>query len=201
MLPQLAIIILMERILGFSAAYDVDHFTGPLSMLLNTQFNLVPAFPYVIGYVLLLLWLDRQAVNLQTLAFSTLAVYLLMYAFTWHSTHYISWLMPFLIPLLVWQKIALRDYVLLIGAWAAYWTVASDVGVFTSYLFSPLFGKLQLPTPPGVVLGQLVASLSLDQGHLITGARSVLSAIALWIMYECAQSLGSPNHLTRPEPQ
>jgi hypothetical protein len=183
-LPQLLVILFMEVIFGFHPTYDVDHSTGPVSMLTNAVFNPVTLFPFVVCYVILLLWIDQHHPSFMLLLHAALAVYLLMYAFAWHSPHYISWLAPFIIPLLAGRPVLTRYYWMLLLAWAAYWAVVPNSAVFTTYVFSPLFGHIQLSTPPGEALAGYLKSFQLDQNQLGTAMRSMLSAIALWLLYQ-----------------
>jgi hypothetical protein len=182
-LPQLFVTFVMEIGLGLHAAYDVDHATGALSMLTNAAFSPVTLFPFLICYTLLLLWLDRQQTSYLLLASASLAVYLLMYALAWHSPHYMSWLAPFIIPLLAYRPEWERYYWILLLAWAIYWALVPNSGVFTTYVFSPLFGHLQLSTPPGEIAAAYSKAFQFDQNQLGIAARSVLSAIAIWMLY------------------
>jgi hypothetical protein len=151
LLPQLFIMLFIEVGLGLRATYDVDHSTGALSMLTNITFNPATVFPFLVCYILLLLWIDRRQASYLLLVSASLAVYLLMYALAWHSPHYISWLAPFIIVLLAYQPEWVRYYWMLLLAWAIYWALVPNSGVFTTYVFSPLFGHLQLSTPPGEI--------------------------------------------------
>jgi hypothetical protein len=182
-LPQLFITLFVEVGLGLHAAYDIDHSTGALSMLTNAVFNPVTLFPFLVCYILLLLWIDRQQSSYLLLVSASLAVYLLMYALAWHSPHYISWLAPFIIFLLGYRPEWTRYYWMLLLSWAIYWSLVPSSGVFTTYVLSPLWEHLQLSTPPGEIIAAYSKAFQFDQVHLGIAARSILSAIAIWMLY------------------
>lgn len=191
--PQLLIVLVMERLRHYIPAYNVDHPTGPLSGLVNSALSPFSIFPFVFGYVLLLLWLDRRSGGLDMLVRACMAVYLLLYMLTWHSAHYISWLAPFVVPLIAWGRLSARLYLLLLLAWALYWLTASDGGVFTTYLLSPLYGRAGVPPPPGLLIAARLHALQLDQAQLITAARSLLAAVACWMLLQLRPAPAAPE--------
>jgi hypothetical protein len=139
--------------------------------------------PFFVAYGLLLLWLDRQSASWKRVVQASLVVYLLIYVFAWHSAHYIVWLTPFIIPILVWRPDWLLYYVLLLITWFTYWLFATDVGVFTSYLFSPLWGEVRLsPLIKDRLLPHL-GFLRLNLNQIIALLRSLLAAVAAWLIY------------------
>lgn len=184
LLPQLLIVVVMEWIFKYIPAYNVDHRTGPLSGLTNTVFTPFSVFPFLVTYILILFWIDRQTSSLQNVVRASLGIYLLIYMFTWHSAHYISWLAPFIVPVIAWGRISARYYGIFLVAWAFYWLTATDAGVFTAYLFSPLFGYAYLPVPPGQVIARWITPLQLDYNQLVIAARSLLCAVAGWMLLQ-----------------
>jgi len=185
-LPNALIVFFMEVVLHLKPApyaLSLVVSSGPIGMLTNRIFEPVPIMPYFFGYTLLLLWLDRQPAAWKMVVQGSLVAYLLMFVFCWHSAHYIAWLTPFLVILVAWNPRDLRYYVLFIGTWAAYWMFATDAGVFTRYLFSPLFGRALIPQQTQDTLMPHLDFLMLNLEQVTALLRSFLAAAAAWLIY------------------
>ena len=106
--------------------------------------------PFVFTYFCICFWLLEtrgepffkmlKAWGLSMLAF---------FFFTSHSAHYVSWLMIFPVFMLFFRSDMLKPTVLLCCTWVALWLFATDRGVFTPLLASPLsLYFLQVPSVP-----------------------------------------------------
>jgi hypothetical protein len=184
--PNLLIVLINEGVFGLDPApYALSLVvrTGPIGMLTTTIIEGAPLMPFFFAYILLLLWLDRKSTSWKTVVQASLIVYLLIYAFAWHSAHYIVWLTPFIIPLLTWRPDYFRYYLFLLVAWFVYWLFATDAGVFTNYLFSPLYGEVPRLRPIKNELLPHLVFLHLDLNQVIDLLRSLLAALAIWLVY------------------
>lgn len=66
--------------------------------------------------------------------------FLFFYSFANYSAHWFSWVVPFVVVLVYLDKKYLRLFYLLTITWTIYWVFATDIGVFSTYLFTPLGG-------------------------------------------------------------
>lgn len=182
LLPTAVSLLVMEKLLGWSPAFVSEGQAGLVRILLAPIQN-IGRSPYVVGYVLTVMALHfgmNEMSALRRFAVSGLFVYLLMFIFTHHSPAYYAWIMPFLVWMIGEDADFGRYFLWQFAAWFFFWLMATDAGVFTPYLFSPLSSYMRQLHPTETLLGKL-APLGLSRDPMIYVGRSVLAAVSIWI--------------------
>lgn len=111
--------------------------TGRATHLLD--FRLHWMLPFVFAYAMICLWLleNRSDIFDRLLTATSLSMTAFFF-FISHSAHYVSWLMLFPVLMLYNERDMLKPTVLLCCTWFGLWLFATDAGVFTLLLASPL---------------------------------------------------------------
>lgn len=183
LLPFITTLVVLEGVLGLSPAFVSSRQAGFVTMLLHS-IGTLQLYPYVIGYVIILLGLDvwsKRGSALKRFALASLFVFQLILITAWHSIVYYAWAMPFFVWLVGDDKRLAKYFVWQVLAWGLFWFLATDAGVFTPYLFAPLSPLISRLRPtPGVLA--VFEGIGLQQSQVISVARSILAAVAVWII-------------------
>ena len=108
-------------------------------------------------------------------------IYLLLYALTWHSPHYFAWIAPFMAWFVAKDRRMPWYYALLVICWTLFWFVASDKGVFTKYLFSPLNPEFVQARPGAELIRDMLAGLRFSPEQAVILARTGLATVGCWM--------------------
>lgn len=183
LLPMSLSLMVFEGAMGLSPAFVSSRRTGFISLLLSSV-GTQPIYPYVVGYMSVLLglyvWSDRST-ELRRYALGGLFVLQLIFITTGHSIVYYAWTMPFLVWLVGDDQRMAKFFWWQVGAWAFYWLLATDEGVFTPYLFAPLSRAISSARPTPKILAAF-EGLGLSALQAVSAARSVLVAVSTWVV-------------------
>lgn len=194
LLPMAASILLIEGWLGWSPAFTSERQSWLLQILL-TPIGGIWWYPYVMGYVLTIMAFHFGLNGLPPLkryALSGLSVYLLIFIFTHHSPAYYAWIMPFLVWIIGENAVFGRYFWWQFVAWSFFWLMATDMGVFTPYLFSPVSAYMQEIHLTPFLLARF-ASIGLERDHMVYIGRSILAAVSIWILVAAIRSTAPRN--------
>ncbi len=197
LLPTVALILFLERVLGWAPSF-VSERQGSLVLMLLRPLENLRLYPYVTGYVLTVMALHfgmQKTSPLRRYAVSGLFVYLLMLAFSHTSVAYYAWIMPFLVWMIGEDVSFGRYFVLQFAAWSFFWLVATDMGVFTPYLFSPISLHMWQVRPTPFLLEKF-ASLGLERDQMIYIGRSILAAVSLWMIAAAVRLVAADERAT-----
>ncbi len=108
---------------------------GRVRYLFDFNIQGITLIPLV--YALILIWLasDESPVHLKLLLGSSLAM-MSFFTFSSHTAHFTSWMIIFPAFYYGYNKRLLIPFCCLCIAWFAYWTILTDMGVFTLWLAS-----------------------------------------------------------------
>ncbi len=110
---------------------------------------------------------------------------LLFYLTTPSAAQWFSWVMPFAAIIISRYPKYYGLFFALTGAWFFYWLLASDVGVFTPYLFTPLDGPYfhSLAVNFRLHLQNIQIGDNITLHTFINFFRTVYSAAIIWILF------------------
>lgn len=95
--------------------------------------------PFVFAYTLICIWLIENRRDCFDRLATAAGVCIVAFLFcTDHSAHYVSWMVLFPVTMLYFGRDLLKPFLLLCCAWMGLWMFATDIGVFTLFLASPL---------------------------------------------------------------
>lgn len=111
--------------------------------------------------------------------------FLIFYLTSPSAAQWFSWMMPFAAVIVARYPKYFGFFFALIGSWFFYWLFASDVGVFTPYLFTPLDGPYfhQAAVNFRVALQDIQIGDSVTAETFINFFRTVYSTIIIWILF------------------
>ncbi|MGM0365288.1 MAG: hypothetical protein ACQEP5_01990, partial [Actinomycetota bacterium] len=128
--------------------------------------------------------LCRSSTLVKTSMFGTL-FFLLFFLTTPSAAQWFSWVMLFAAVIISRYPKYSGLFYALTGTWFLYWILASDLGVFTPYLFTPLDGPYfhSLAVNFRLHLQDIRIGDNIALETFINFARTAYSAIILWIMF------------------
>ena len=177
MATALSVPAFFQGALGWRATVVVSGDRELLPGMWNTFGSSYPVLVFFALYFAALILCDVYKLGAGQFVTLGAVVYLLMYAFTWQSVHYFCWVAPFATLALAERRIPPRMYLYFVVSWFMYWFAASDIGVFTLYLFSPLAGELCCLGTGGQLLSSLVKAVPLER--LVLMLRTLLTATSV----------------------
>jgi hypothetical protein len=194
LLPTVVSLLAIERLLGWVPAFVSERQSVILQMLL-VPIEGIDMYPSVAGYVLIIMGLHfgmKEVSVLRRYAVSGLFICLLIFIFNRHSPAYYAWIMPFLVWMIGQDAAFGRYFSWQFAAWSFFWLMATDAGVFTPYLFSPVSTYMQ-EIHPMLSMLEKIASLGLRKEHMVYIGRSVLSAVSIWMLAAALRSIVAWN--------
>ena len=142
-------------------------------------FNMVWYYPIITICAMLAFWLlTVENLSHRHLYAAYGLFYCVFFIMVIHSVHYVCWSMVLFTIFAAQSKKILQALIFFCISWFVFWLVASDLGVFTHWLFTP--GSLyftNLPVFPEIVNQYLIDSRSaFNMHHVVYAFRSLYAA-------------------------
>lgn len=141
----------MEPLFAQSNAFESSNFNAIF------QLSLSWLAPFLIIYCLLCIWLiqNLQSDYYKFIISSSISI-IAFFAISGHSAHYVSWMVIFPIILMGEYLQFIKSFWILTTGWFVFWLFATDAGVFTWFLASPIDLHFTLiPTVPQIYAGRM----------------------------------------------
>jgi len=178
--------LVLSRLFDFSPLYSAETTleSGRAAHLLDYRVHWL--LPFVFAYALICLWLleNQGDVFGRLITASSLCMTAFFFCVS-HSAHYVSWLMLFPAMMLYHDRDMLKPTVLLCCSWFGLWSFATDAGVFTLLLASPLSIKFSgWPTLPQWYTQTLGSQTVFNLGTAILIMNNLYHACLAYLCYK-----------------